>query len=52
MEKVFVDVSDIGDKIGPLRKKLNMSKSNEEKESPKKRSRLLRKIKKRQRKRP
>ena len=33
MEKVFVAVSDIGDKIGPLQKKLNMSKSNEEKES-------------------
>ncbi len=44
MEKVFVVASDIEDKIGPLYKKLNMSKSNEEKESLKKRSRLLRKI--------
>ncbi len=33
MEKVFVVVSDIKGKIGPLRKKLNMSKSHEEKES-------------------
>ncbi len=33
MEKVFVVVSDIKDKIGPLRKKLNMSKSRKEKES-------------------
>ena len=36
MEKVFVVVSDTRDKIGPLQKKLNMSKSNEEKESLKK----------------
>ncbi len=33
VEKVFVVVSDIKDKIGPLRKKLNMSKSCKEKES-------------------
>ena len=33
VEKVFVVVSDIKDKIGPLHKKLNMSKSREEKES-------------------
>ena len=33
MEKVFTVVSDLKDKIGPLRKKLNMSKSREEKES-------------------
>ncbi len=33
VEKVLGVVSDIKDKIGPLRKKLNMSKSQEEKES-------------------
>jgi hypothetical protein len=33
VEKVFVVVSDIKDKTGPLRKKLNMSKSCEEKEN-------------------
>jgi hypothetical protein len=36
MEKVFVAASDIGEKIRPLCKKLNMSKSPEEKESLKK----------------
>jgi hypothetical protein len=36
VEKVFVVVSEIKDKIGPLRKKLIMSKSQEEKESLKK----------------
>ncbi len=33
VEKVLMVVSDIRDKIGPLRKKLNMAKSNQEKES-------------------
>ena len=33
MEKVFVVISDFKDKIGPLRTKLNMSKSHKEKES-------------------
>jgi hypothetical protein len=36
MDKAVGVVSDIKDKIGPLRKKLNMSKSQEEKESFKK----------------
>jgi hypothetical protein len=36
MEKVFLAASDIDEKIRPLRKKLNMAKSNEEKESLKK----------------
>ena len=39
VEKVFVAASDIEDKVGPLYKKLNMSKSPEEKKS------LKRKIK-------
>ena len=33
VEKAFVVASDLKDKIGPLRKKLNMSKSRKEKES-------------------
>ena len=36
MEKVFVVLSDTRDKIGPLQKKINMAKSNEKKESLKK----------------
>ena len=52
MEKVFVTVSDIEEKVRLLYKKLNISKSPEEKESLKKRLRPLRKILRRQRKRP
>ena len=33
VEKVFVAASDIEEKVGPLYKKLNMSKSSQEKES-------------------
>ena len=52
MEKVFVAASDIEQKVRPLYKKLNISKSPEEKESLKKRSRPLRMILRRQRKWP
>jgi hypothetical protein len=43
VKKVFVVVSDIKDKIGPLQKKPNMSKSNEEKESLKKKIKTTKK---------
>jgi hypothetical protein len=52
VEKVFVAASDIGEKIGLLRKKRNMSKYLRRRKASRKRSRLLRKILRKQRKRP
>ncbi len=52
VEKVFVAASDIEEKVGPLYKKLNMSKSSEEKGSLKKKIETTEKDLEKAKKRP